>query len=529
MNLKRRSLPVRPFKTVFTFALSLCLAGAAAAAPKTPIDEDAFFQQVVDEAETLAQQPYAPAGPELPMTLRTLPVDGTRAIPFRPDRSMWSEPGMPFRMRLFHRGQWFNNAVRVYEVVDGQAEELHYDPALFDLSRAGVAPDALPNDLAYAGFTLYVRDPSMESFKEKLAFLGASYFRAIGSDHHWGSSGRGIAINTNLPDAQEEFPNFEKFWLVRPTEDEKSATVYALLNGPSVTGAYRFVVTPGPYTTVHTETALFFRTGVGKVGLAPLTSMFLMGEEQPSRFGAWRPEVHDADGLLMVTRDGEHIWRPLDNPGATRVSMFSLENPQGFGLIQRDRDFNSYLDPNLEYHRRPSVWVQAHGDWGKGAVELIEFHSGDEDFDNIAAFWVPGDTADVVSGKRFDFGYTLWFCDDQPPVPSAGRFLHTRRGVPQALFPGKREHGAIRFVLIAKGGGLEEQYAALPEVVTSVRNGRVIGTPSVVRFAELDGWQVMIDAEKYDGDRPLEIDAYLKRGDDVLTETWHYRWDWGEP
>ncbi len=509
------------------------LCSTAASAKPGHVDEDAVFQSVVAEAEELAARPFESPGPPLPEVLRSLPEHGTRLIPFRPEASMWSEAGMPFRLRFFHRGAWFDRPVHIVEVVDGQARPVPYDPHRFDLNRSGLSPDSLGadkvGDLGYAGLTLYLRDPAKNLFKEKLSFLGASYFRAVGSDHHWGASSRGLAIDTFLKDQPEEFPHFEKFWLVRPKPNDQHATIYALLNGPSVTGAYRFVVDPGDYTTIDTEVALFFRHGVTKAGLAPLTSMFLMGEEQPGRFGAWRPEVHDSDGLLMVSQHGEHIWRPLDNPGASRVSRFKLESPRGFGLIQRDRAFRNYMDPNLEYHRRPSVWVEAHDQWGQGWVELIEFHSGDEDFDNVAAFWVPADSEKVMSGQRFDFGYTLWFCDDQPPLPSAGRFIETHRGVPQALFPGKRENGALRFVLFANGGGLDEPFAGIPDVVTNVTNGQVLGKPSVVRFEELGLWQVMIDAKPYDNGEPMELRAFLKRGDDVLTETWVYRWDWGDP
>ncbi|MEM1099174.1 MAG: glucan biosynthesis protein [Planctomycetota bacterium] len=527
------------FRATRTASLSLFMALLIATpiqdaqASPPPIAEDTFFETVVQQAEQLAQRPYETNGPELPAVVADLPEHGTRSIPFNPEKALWTEVGLPIRFQLFHRGAWFDKPVRVSEIVGNKAQPVPYSPERFDLTRSGLSPEMLRENIEHAGVTLHFLDPKANTFREKLSFLGASYFRAIGSDHHWGASARGIAINTFLEGVAEEFPAYEAFWLQRPEPNDKEAVVYALLNGPSVTGAYRFVARPGDQTAIHTEVALFFRqnvdTPVQKLGLAPLTSMFLMGEEQPGRSGAWRPEVHDSDGLLMIDGTGEHTWRPLDNPAASRVSRFSLTNPKGFGLIQRDRRFESYMDPALEYHRRPSVWVQTHGDWGQGWVELIEFHSEDEDFDNLGAFWVPKDDAMLKSGQRFDLAYTLWFCDDQPPVPSAGRFTDTFRGVPQALFPNRRERGALRFVLLAEGGGLEEEFAGLPEVVSSVTNGQVIGSASAVRIPELGKWQVMVDARPYDNGNPMELRVHLKRGDNVLTETWSYRWDWGLP
>ena len=447
--------------------------------PHSGVPDDPIFDLVRERARVRAASPYVPADRSLPPALMELPVDATRSIRFRPDRAIWSEPGLMTTARLFHRGPWFRYPVQINEVVDGEVRHVPYRHDWFDVGSSGLDAESLPEDLGYAGLSLFFRNQHQPSFKEAIAFLGASYFRAVGEDHHWGASVRGIAIDTGLTDRPEEFPHFVEFWVTRPSMNEETATIYALLDGPSVSGAYRFVVRPGMATTVDTDVSVFFRHSVSKLGLAPLTSMFLFGEEEPGRHGDWRPEVHDSDGLLMITREGEQIWRPLDAPEFERVSRFQLESPRGFGLIQRDRNFDHYQDNQFEYHRRPSIWVQADTDWGKGAVELIEFASADEDFDNMAAFWVPADASFVDSPNGHDLSYTLWFCDDEPPEPAAGRFLATRRGVPQALLPTKREDDALRFVLEAAGGGLEQPSAKETEVVVTVDGGRVIGEPSV--------------------------------------------------
>ena len=453
-----------------------------APAPDPTEEGDPFFEEVFAEARQLAQKPYEKPGPPVPPALAALPEHATKLITFKPQNSLWSEPGLAYRARLFHRGEWFNAPVQIYELVNGEPELIEYDPEDFDLRPVELDTSGFPDDLGYAGVSFYFRSPGMDSFEEKLSFLGASYFRAVSDGHHWGSSGRGLSINTAESELPEEFPNFEKFWLKRPNPQDRELTVYALLNGDSVAGAYRFDVSADRYTVLRVRASLVFRREVEKPGFAALTSMFLMGEEQPSRMGAWRPEVHDADGLLMITDGGEHLWRPLDNPGddpsGSRISRYALEDPRGFGLIQRDRDFDHYQDLELDYHRRPSVWVQAGDDWGSGSVELVEFHSGDEDFDNLAAYWVPEDRSRFAPGKRFDIHYALWFCDDHPPVPPGGRFVHTRRGLPDALFPKKMQPGALRFALEARGDGLDDVSAGAPEAVVNATGGEILGSPA---------------------------------------------------
>ncbi|BAM04161.1 glucan biosynthesis protein [Phycisphaera mikurensis] len=502
-------------------------------APDPTAENDPFFERVFAEAEALAASPYEKPGPPVPPALKALPDHATKLITFKPQNSLWSEPGLAFRARLFHRGSWFNAPVQIFELENGEPRLIAYDAEDFDMRGVDLDPTGFPDDLGYAGASFYFRSADMASFEEKLSFLGASYFRAVSDGHHWGSSGRGLSINTAESAYPEEFPDFTKFWLVKPTPQDREMTVYALLNGESVTGAYRFDVSSDRFTVVRIRASLVFRRDVEKPGFAPLTSMFLMGEEEPGRFGDWRPEVHDADGLLMMTRGGESIWRPLDNPGrdpsGSRISRYAMEDPRGFGLIQRDREFDHYQDLDLRYHLRPSVWVQAGDDWGAGSVELVEFHSGDEDFDNLAAYWVPDDKSRFSPGLRFDIHYALWFCDDHPPVPSGGRFVDTKRGLPNALFPKKINPGALRFVLEARGGGLDDVHAGVPEAVLSADGGEILGEPVVVRNDPGGTWRVSFDVRKVGDEEPLTMRCYLRRGEDALTETWIYRWDGGTP
>ncbi len=224
-------------------------------------------------------------------------------------------------------------------------------------------------------------------------FQGASYFRAVAQHLLYGLSARGLAINTAEPSG-EEFPAFTHFWIERPAPRASSIVIYALLESASTTGAYRFTVQPGVETVMDVELTLFPRADMHVVGIAPLTSMFLFDETNRGRLDDYRPEVHDSDGLQITSKTGEHIFRQLANPIKLQVSTFTTQPPQGFGLVQRSREQSDFQDFENLYERRPSAWVEPKGDWGAGAVELVEIPSGRESNDNIVAFWRPAQASE---------------------------------------------------------------------------------------------------------------------------------------
>ncbi len=167
------------------------------------------------------------------------------------------------------------------------------------------------------------------------------------------------------------------------------------------------------------ETTLFTRAAVSRFGIAPLTSMYWFSETKKETAIDWRPEVHDSDGLCMWTGSGERLWRPLNNPPRIMVSAFSDNNPRGFGLCQRDRVFDHYLD-GVYYDRRPTLWVEplpsAHGQgWGKGSIQLCEIPTDDEIHDNVVAMWVPEQP--VPAGAELELAYRLHWVADEPFQP----------------------------------------------------------------------------------------------------------------
>ena len=209
------------------------------------------------------------------------------------------------------------------------------------------------------------------SWTSSSSFQGASYFRAVARDQLYGLSARGLALGTGGPEG-EEFPLFRQFWIHEPEVAATSLTIHALLDSPSVTGAYEFVVRPGVETVMDVRSVLFPRVELTGAGIAPLTSMYFFGPKSRARIDDYRDAVHDSSGLQMVTGAGERIWRPLDNPLALQFSAFSDHDPQGFGLTQRERAFIHYEDAEARYERRPSAWVAPSNAWGQGSVVLVE-------------------------------------------------------------------------------------------------------------------------------------------------------------
>merc|ERR1712000_230686 len=163
----------------------------------------------------------------------------------------------------------------------------------YDGSASGLA-GLTDEKSGFAGFRVHYPIKNEEYKDEFAVFLGASYFRLVGKNQVYGISARGLAIDTAMPDG-EEFPHFTKFWVVEPREGQP-IKIYARLESPSVAGAYSFEIMPGKDTTMQVKSWIFARENVGKLGVAPFTSMFLYGENSQIRRDDYRPEVHDSDG-----------------------------------------------------------------------------------------------------------------------------------------------------------------------------------------------------------------------------------------
>lgn len=486
------------------------------------------FENVTALAQKRAAEPYQPPQ-QVPQWLREINYDQWRDIRFKPSESLWRKERLPFEVQFFHTGLYYDRGVTVHVVDGGRSSALPFSTSYFDYGKNDFQ-DKLQNDLGFAGFRIHAPIKNDKYYDEVAVFLGASYFRAVGKENVYGLSARGLAIDT-AASTGEEFPWFREFWLVKPAANATRMTVYALLDSPSVAGAYKFVITPGGETVMDVDSVIFPRKAIGKLGVAPLTSMFFYGENRSLRpVNDFRPEVHDSDGLMIAMDSGEWLWRPLSNPRRLSVNSYIANNPRGFGLMQRDTNFDHYLDLEARYDLRPSTWITPKGNWGEGAVELIQIPSPNELNDNIVAFWVP--KAPVEPGKPLAFAYRMgWLKADGRQAP-AGRVIATR--VDNHHASNGEEDGMRRIMIEFDGDALRKMNGDAPiEAMVDVGAGATLVEKQVIKNPVTGGWRLVfrIAGEKLgpvkrvleNGDsQPIELRAFLRRGGDALTETWSY-------
>lgn len=484
-------------------------------------DARAFgFDDVAARARQLATRPYAVPVAKLPAELKALDYDGYRDIRFNPQRALWRKEGLPFEVAFFHLGKFQTLPVAINEVTPQGVRHIPFDRADFDYGRNNLSPQKW-GDLGFAGFRVHYALNNPQYKDELVVFLGASYFRALGKGQHYGLSARGLGIDT-VGGAGEEFPRFTEFWIERPAPGATALVVHALLDSPRATGAYRFTLRPGEQTVADVQARLYLRAGVATLGLAPLTSMFQHGENQP-RLDDFRPEVHDSDGLMIASGDRagnvEWLWRPLVNPKRTLVTSFSVRELKGFGLMQRDRRHASYEDTEAQYEQRPSAWVEPQGDWGPGRVELMLLHTPDETDDNAVAYWVPESAP--APGQPLDFAYRLHWQGDAQQRPPNGWAVQTRLGIGFVPRGQKRDPNEMQYVVDFDGPALRAlpADAAVKAVVSAGDNVRILER-NAYRNAATGTWRMTVRLTRLQPAQPAELRAFLQNGDHALTETW---------
>lgn len=473
------------------------------------------FNALKNRAQNLAAAPYQPSDRSLPDELQRFNYDNMRNIRFDPKSAIWRMERLPFQLQFVHRGGPQAGRITVNSVEDGRAELIPFSKSLFNYSQVKIN-GRLPDDLGFNGFRIHYPLNSMEYLDEVIVFQGASYFRSLGKGLHYGLSARGLAINV-VGKTPEEFPEFTEFWIEKPDSRADRIKIYALLNSPSLAGAYEMLLIPGVDTVMEIKAALFARQPVEGLGLAPLTSMFWFGEHSTSRHNDFRPEVHDSDGLLIHTGADEWLWRPLSNEGRIKVSCFAGENPRGFGLLQRDRNFANYEDLETFYQNRPSAWVEPGADWGRGEIRLVELPTNMEYADNMVAFWMPAEP--LTPEKPLEFSYRLhWFRDDAS-LPPLSRAQSTRIGV-ATEYP-----GAKKFVLdFSNAPGLDRNNPDSVEPVISLANG-VLKGKHLQRNDLGNAWRVFFDVAPIDQTQPVEMRCFLQSGGLPRSETWTYFWN----
>ena len=512
------------------FALTLGASAATAGGTSSPSAPGAAlgaaqpfsFDMLANRAAENARTPWQPTPPAAPDVLDRIDYDAYQQIRFHTDSSVMLDARKQLPVQLFPLGRFSREPVKVHLVTGATAQEILYSPALFDTPEGHPARE-LPEGVGFAGFR--VMAPDLKT--DWLAFLGASYFRTSGPYNQYGLSARGLAIDTGAPSVPEEFPRFTEFWLESTTNRTNVVVIYAYLDSPSVTGAYRltaertFDANNVARIDMDIDARLFARRDIARLGVAPFSSMYWYGETSRRQVVDWRPEIHDSDGLAVWTGSGERIWRPLNNPPRVMSNAFVDNNVRGFGLLQRDRDFVHYLDDSVFYERRASVWVEPIEPFGEGDVQLLEIPTDDEIHDNIAAYWCPKEIFRAGSSRRYH--YRLRWLDDIPFPTTLAKATATWTGVGGR--PGhKRPEGVRKFVVDFQGSvfdGLGREDGV--EIVVTPSRGTLSNAYCHPVVDQRNRWRALFDLEAT-GQDPVDIRMFLRRGERALTETWVYQY-----
>lgn len=472
--------------------------------PATPFSP----QMVIERARALAAAPYAPP-PMVAQDWLDLSYDAFRGLWFDTRHTLYRGKPGAVQAEFFAAGLYFPHKIGLNAVQDGQSQPILFELRTFDTTDQ--FPPLAEDGTGFAGFRLLGELEVEDRFQEYAVFQGASYFRAIGRGQIYGISARGLALNT-AGQGPEEFPVFRDFWIEAADPGAPTARIHALLDSPSVAGAYTFTIAKGETTEMTVESHLFPRSDLTSVGIAPGTSMFLFNDINRTRFDDFREAVHDSDGLLMMNGAGEVLWRPLTNPLAVEVSAFGDTSPRGFGLMQRARKAGDYNDLVAHYERRPSLWVEPLGDWGPGAVMLVEIPTDKEINDNIVAFWRPA--APLVAGQDHRFDYRLHWCATSPAEGRLAPITASRTGA--RVF----EDGRIFTIDYAPHPALGTDPAQL-EARVSTSSGQISTT--LVQMNPATGG-MRLDLTLKDATGPAELRAELRRLGQPVAEVWLNRW-----
>lgn len=498
------------------FLIGLLTAGLAASpalafedAPQTAQAAsiaDQLFAQAGRKAAGLAAASYVPPADDLPKAFRGLDYDGYRKLRPRPEAMVWGKAGNPFAVLPLPRGGLYGEAVAIHFVDRAGGVQRDASPAFVDFVDYPWATDRDRKGLGASGWRAITRPGVAGAGYEFAVFQGGTYFRAVSEGQVYGVSARALAIGTGSA-AGEEFPRFTEFWIVEPAGNDDSLTFVALADSPSAAAAYRFVLRPGSNATIDVVAEIYPRVDISEAGVAPLSSMYLHGAADPR--AATRPEVHDSDGLSIVSTSGEHIWRPLGNPVTVQVSAFETA-PARFGLEQRRRGPAAYADAEARYERRPSIWIEPQGDWGRGEVRLLEIPTATEYADNVAAFWRPAETWRAGSVQRL--AYRLHWSDAAPRSATA-------RVIATQVAPAPESTRLYRFVIDFEGAPGFAAKTLIPDVWSTsgaISNIHVTGDAATRARLSFD-----LDPGK---SAAIELHAALAGPLSQQTETWLFRW-----
>eukprot|EP01037_Dinobryon_pediforme_P007565 gene7566-7628_t len=310
----RAALKVEPIRLA-ALGLTVPLTAGDAAETKTVNglrlgDASSFsFESLKAEVKALAAKPYQAPVVVAPEILDAIDYEAHGKIFYRADHALFAEGPGEYPVTFFHLGKFFKKPVgmNLVQKENGatKVRPILYDPSYFDMPADSPAKK-LPSNVGFAGFRYQEpRNGSLDWKKNDwVAFLGAAYFRAIGELFQYGLSARGIALDSAVSGRPEEFPDFTQFYIETP-EGDGPVTLYARMEGPSIVGAYRFIMQRGKGVIMDIDASIHLREDIARLGIAPLTSMYWFSETAKAKAEDWRPEIHDSDGLALWTGNGD--------------------------------------------------------------------------------------------------------------------------------------------------------------------------------------------------------------------------------
>jgi glucans biosynthesis protein len=475
-----------------------------------PIGEGQRFEAglVTELARAMARRPMGPNPTDLPDGLNGISLDAINGVRMQQPAQTWIGEQRGFVVEPLHRGSIFSNQVALFVVEDGIIRRLTFDKTRFDYGRIPVP--ATQNELGFSGFKLHF---GQDQLREAAIFQGATYFRAAARGQMFGAVARSLVLR---PGEQrgEEVPYFRGFWIERPGPAATAITVHALIDSESATASLRMTIRPGDVTINDVEMTLFARVPLENVGFGGMMGNFLFAPQRRRILDDVRPAVHEVNGLQLRTGANEWLYRPLNNPEQLQISAFIDVNPKGFGLVQRERDFNAFQDDEQRFELRPSLWVEPLGEWGAGAVQLLEVPTDSEVNDNIIAHWRPRQA--LPAGSETTISYRQFWCWQPPEAPPVAIVRSVRQG---RGGQGRRR----RFFVDFSGEALADpNLAANVRISLSATPGQIV----VARLWPYPERRTMRVAFELDpgAETASEMRLLLEANGKPITETWLYRW-----
>ena len=469
--------------------------------------------RVADLARALAAEPHKPPAPAPLDALASATPEDMAAVRYKPAELLWEGDNLAFTIEPLHRSRNLPGEVELYTVDGVFAARVPYDPGKFDFGK--LKPPPASAQLGFTGFRVHHRGGDGK-LNPVASLLNASIVSAAAHDQVWGAISQLLTVRSGEQMA-EEAPHIRAVWIEKPKPTATELILHAVVDTPSLAGAVRFTLRVGEATVIDTECTIFARRQVDHFGLAPIQATYLSGPLDWPHADDMRPAVYEAGGVQMLTGSGEWIWRPIANRARLQISGFVDNDPQGFGLIQRDRVFSAFLDDDNEWQRRPSVWIEPIGKWGQGEITLMEIPAASQNNKNIACYWRPKPA--LAAGSEGSFAYRQ-FWSWRPPGRSDGAIVTASR---IGRIPGDTSEAKTRFLLQFEGGQLSDPAKAATIVPIIWSSAGKVSSLRTYRTPRHRSMRVVFDLDA-SGQPLVELRVVLKQDAVSTSETWLYRW-----